>query len=62
MKRLVILAVLALSLTGCGWFDRTVTANVTGFSRSCVDGVEYLQFASGVTVAYNANGTIKTCK
>lgn len=63
-KKLLIIALaigIAASLTGCGWVNRTFTANVTGYSRSCVDGVEYLQFPSGVTVAYNADGTIKRC-
>lgn len=48
-------------LTGCGWFERKVTANITGHAVSCVDGVAYLQFASGVTVQYDRSGRIKTC-
>lgn len=32
-----------------------------GSSETCVDGVKYLQFPSGVTVKYNSNGSIATC-
>ena len=37
-------------------------AALTGSAKSCIDGVEYLQFASGVTVKYNRDGSISTCK
>lgn len=58
----VFLVLLASSLmTGCGWFERKVTANITGHAVACVDGVSYLQFASGVTVQYDRSGRIKTC-
>lgn len=60
MKKLaIILAILALS--ACGAADRGM-ANLTGFSESCISGVAYYQFPSGVTVAYLANGSIKTCQ
>ena len=55
------LLVATVLLAGCGWFDRKVTANITGHSVSCIDGVRYLQFASGVTVQYAADGRIRTC-
>lgn len=48
-------------LAGCGWFDRKVTANLTGYSVTCVEGVRYLQFPSGVTVQYGADGRVRTC-
>lgn len=64
MKKGIILAtVLILSsiiLSGCGAWDRT-TAKWTGYANACIDGVRYLQFASGVTVKYNQDGTIATC-
>jgi uncharacterized lipoprotein len=47
MKTIVVLSVVLLS--GCGWFDRKIVANVTGYSKTCVEGVTYLQFPSGVT-------------
>lgn len=55
------LVVLAAALTGCGDVDRMV-AGATGYSHLCVDGVEYLQFTSGASVAYTPEGKIKTCK
>jgi hypothetical protein len=60
--KLVLIAVSALALTGCGWFDRYVVANTTGYSRTCVDGVMYLQFPSGATPQYNIDGSLKGCK
>lgn len=57
----IITVVLALSLTGCGWFDRYVTANVTGNAQSCIDGVMYIQFPSGATVKYKPDGKVWTC-
>jgi len=60
MKLMFALAI-ALSLTGCGWFDRYVVANVTGYSETCVEGVIYLQFPSGVVPQYKPDGTLKGC-
>jgi hypothetical protein len=51
---------MSMMLTSCGWFDR-VAATATGYARSCIDGVEYLQFTSGATVAYASDGRVKLC-
>ena len=51
----------AIMFTGCGAFERSV-AKWTGFSKMCVDNVEYIQFTSGASVAYTVEGKIKTCK
>jgi len=59
MKTLLSIA-LALTLSGCGWFDR-VAATTTGYSKVCVDKIQYIQFTSGVTVAYTPDGKVKTC-
>jgi len=64
MKRTILLIfgiLMMLGLSSCGGCDRG-TAFWKGESRMCVDGVQYLQFTSGASVAYNTNGTIKTCK
>ena len=61
MRSSVLVLAVSIALSGCGWFDRKVTANITGYSRSCIGGVSYLQFASGVTVEYTREGQIKTC-
>lgn len=61
MKVLIVIAA-AVILSGCGWFDRYVVANTTGYSKTCVDGVMYLQFPSGATPQYNVDGSLKGCK
>lgn len=48
-------------LTGCGWFDRKLAAVTGGATKTCVDGVLYLQFTSGATVAYTPDSKVKTC-
>jgi hypothetical protein len=60
MKSILTFAI-ALSLTGCGWFDRKMAAVTGDATVSCIGGVEYLQFTSGATVAYTPDGKIKTC-
>ena len=52
---------LASLLVGCGALERE-KAKLMGHSAICVDGVEYLQFPSGVTVAYGQDGKVRTCK
>ena len=61
MCRVAVFVLMSASVTGCGWFERKVTANITGHAVTCVDGVAYLQFPSGVTVQYDRSGRIKTC-
>ena len=61
MKTILILALVA-TLTGCGWMDRKVAAFTGGASKTCVDGVTYLQFTSGATVQLDINGKPVACK
>jgi len=61
MKKLIALVIVCMMLVGCGKVGR-IEAALTGWSESCVDGVTYLQFTSGVTVKYNRDGTVATCK
>jgi uncharacterized membrane protein YebE (DUF533 family) len=44
----VSLVVATVALNGCGYF-RKQEADVTGWTKVCVDGVTYLQFPHGVT-------------
>ena len=60
--KLILIALSALALTGCGWFDRYVVANTVGYSKTCVEGVTYLQFPSGVTPQLNIEGRPVACK
>ena len=59
--RVVAILLLCTGLSGCGWFERKVTANITGHAVSCIEGIRYLQFPSGVTVQVDANGKPRTC-
>ncbi len=59
MKKIA-LVIAVLSLTACGKFER-MEAHWTGHSKICIDGVEYIQFTSGASVAYTTDGKIKTC-
>lgn len=61
MHRVVLILAISTLASGCGWFERKVTANITGHAVTCVEGVAYLQFPSGVTVQYDRSGRIKTC-
>jgi hypothetical protein len=63
-----LLALLALAVAGYALWPRTppastvVTGSTTpGWSRQCVAGVSYLQFASGVSVEWTPAGRVKTC-
>lgn len=59
MKYFTILAV-CLALSGCGNVSK-ITANLTGYSKICVDNVTYLQFPSGVVIQLNTEGKIVSC-
>ena len=60
MRIAIVWCVAALSVAGCGKFERGV-AKVKGHSQQCVDGVVYLQFSSGATVKYRPDGSVWTC-
>lgn len=60
-KKICVLCTVVLMLSGCGWFDRQVATALGGAAKTCVDGVLYLQFTSGASVAYNRDGSVKTC-
>lgn len=49
-----------LGLSGCGSYRKTV-ADITGYTKVCVNHVEYLQFPHGVTVQRNQHGGVVTC-
>jgi uncharacterized protein YceK len=61
MKKTLLILAICIPLSGCGWFSREV-AKLTGYSKECIDGVMYYQFTSGVTVAYNPDGSVRACK
>lgn len=61
MKKLMIVSLALLLLSGCGWMDRKIAAATGGATEACVSGVLYLQFTSGATVKYDTDGTVAVC-
>jgi hypothetical protein len=51
---------LALLMSGCGGMSR-MWAGISGYDFICIDGVQYIQFTSGVSVKFNKDGTISKC-
>jgi len=62
MRSAILIVMASLTLTGCGWFERKVVANFTGHSKMCVEGVTYLQFASGSSPQYTIDGKLVACQ
>lgn len=62
MKKIFTVILLSLFLSSCGATDRFFASMTGNGSETCVDGVLYLQFTSGVSVKYLPNGMIATCK
>ncbi|MHB1643167.1 MAG: hypothetical protein ACYCS8_11010 [Acidithiobacillus sp.] len=52
---------IVLGLSGCGSY-REAVADITSYTKVCVDHVEYLQFPHGVTVQRNPHGGVVTCR
>ena len=59
--RVVARTMLLLSLAGCGQVDRAIATATGQPSETCVSGVLYLQFTSGASVKYQADGKIAQC-
>lgn len=61
MKLIAVALMATLILSGCGWFDRKYASVTGGATKSCIDGVVYLQFTSGATVQVDKEGMPVTC-
>lgn len=59
--QVIALAIVLLVTAGCGRLDRGIAGWTGKGAETCVDGVLYLQFTSGVTVKYKPDGTVATC-
>lgn len=59
--KFIVLIICSITLCSCGVAEK-FTAGISGSSKGCVDGVQYIQFTSGASVAYNTDGTIKLCE
>lgn len=60
LKIITVLALLGF-LTSCGWLDRNIASFTGSASKTCVDGVTYLQFTSGATVQLDRTGKPVSC-
>lgn len=58
--KMMVLAVALMFTVGCGQIDR-VNAQMTGYSTKCINGVTYIQFASGATVMVDQEGKPVKC-
>jgi len=59
MKKIILITILAVSLGACSneqLYDLSDRVN-----HVCIDGVRYIIVSYGMSVAYNQDGTIKTC-
>ena len=61
MKTLAVI-ILSLTLAACGGIDRSIATLTGGATKTCVDGVTYLQFTSGATVQLDNTGKPVGCK
>ena len=61
MKTAILVALAAVMLVGCGALDRKMSELTGDPSKVCIDGVLYLQFTSGASVAYTPEGKVKLC-
>ena len=60
--KLLITLIISSTLVGCGEFDREVAKLTGNAAKTCVDGVMYLQFTSGASVAYDQEGKVRKCQ
>ncbi len=56
-----LLIAMTILLSGCGAFDRFKAGVTGGGTETCIDGVRYIQFTSGVSVKYRPDGTVWSC-
>lgn len=61
-KATILIAIIAtLSLSGCGYIKRSISGWTGDATKTCVDGVTYLNFTTGTTVQYDRNGKVVPC-
>ena len=62
-SQIIIAAFAAISvaaLAGCGKADR-MEASLTGYAKTCIEGVTYIQFTSGAAPLYKPDGKLALC-
>ena len=62
MKNILLAITLVVGLSACGKIDRSIAAFTGDATKTCVDGVTYLQFVSGAAVQLDIRGNPVSCK
>lgn len=60
--KLIVMLMVVMVLSGCGKLDRWVAGMTGDATKTCVDGVTYLQFTSGACVQVDITGKPVGCK
>ena len=60
-SKIIAVFFLCFSLSACGKFDRWLAGMTGDASKTCVDGVTYLQFTSGATMQVDRAGKPVGC-
>ncbi len=60
--KFVLVGALALALGGCEGAWNKMSANWSGYTKICVEGVSYLQFGTGAAVQVDLDGKPIACK
>jgi uncharacterized protein YceK len=61
MKKVLLSLAVLTALMGCGKIDRMTAAWAGDGTKTCVDGVTYLQFTSGATLQVDRTGKPVPC-
>ena len=60
--KIIAATVVFVTLAGCGYIERQFAGITGGATKTCVDGVSYLQFTSGAAQQVDATGKPVACK
>lgn len=61
MRKILVMIVLVATLSGCGSMDRSLAKLTGDATKTCVEGVTYLQFTSGAAVQVDRDGKPVPC-
>ena len=60
--KIIAATVVFVTLTGCGYIERQLAGVTGGATKTCIDGVSYLQFTSGAALQVDTTGKPVGCK
>lgn len=62
MTKLILLSIFVLTLIGCNQNKRSIkTIDLDIIRKRCFGGVVYYRYDTGITPAFNRDGTLKLC-